>query len=107
MNNETKKIYPKGLFANKPRENAPDFVKGSLSLHKTTLIEWLSNFQANEKGYINLDVKEGRDGEYYVEVNTFVKKETSNEDTERARTMNEARKKAQEDAQEMADKVPF
>ena len=33
--------FPDGIIFKLPRENAPDFVKGSLSLKRADLIKWL------------------------------------------------------------------
>ncbi len=63
--------YPRGLYANKPHEKAPDFVKCSISVHKNTFIEFLHQVEIDEKGYTKFQVKEGRDGKFYVEVDTW------------------------------------
>lgn len=73
------KIYPKGIYANKKRDNAPDFVIGGISIKKYDLVEWLEGVEENEKGYINLDMLEGKDGPYLV-VNTW--KPTGNKESE-------------------------
>ena len=70
------KIYPKGLFVNAPRENAPEFVMGSISIKVADLHEWLNINQglANDSGYINLDILEGREN-WYCTVNTWKPKQ--------------------------------
>ena len=60
--------FPKGLMVKAPRDNAPDFVKGSISIKRESLIEWLSS---RDTDWINLDVKEAKSGHWYASVNTF------------------------------------
>ena len=58
-----------GLRIFKPRENAPEFVKGNLLLTKTQLIQWLSS-QQNEE--IRIDILESKEkGTWYGKVNDF------------------------------------
>lgn len=60
--------YPKGLFAKKPHEKAPQFIKGKLSVKRDEFINWL---QTQDTEWVNFDVKEGQDGKYYVQVDTW------------------------------------
>lgn len=60
--------FPKGFIVKKPRDNAPDFVKASISIKREELIEWLSS---KDGDWINLDVKEAKSGHWYSSVNTF------------------------------------
>jgi len=60
--------YPKGLFAKKPHEKAPQFIKGKLSIKRDEFINWL---QTQDTEWVNFDVKEGQDGKYYVQVDTW------------------------------------
>lgn len=64
------KVYPKGIYANKKRDNSPEFVLGGISIKKYDLMEWLESAEENDKGYINLDMLKGDDGPYLV-VNTW------------------------------------
>jgi hypothetical protein len=64
--------FPKGLIVKAPRDNAPDFVKASISIKREELIEWLSS---KEGDWINLDVKESKYGHWYSSVNTFKPKQ--------------------------------
>ena len=65
--------FPKGLIVKAPRDNAPDFVKASISIKREELIEWLSS---KEGDWINLDVKEAKSsGHWYSSVNTFKPKQ--------------------------------
>ena len=58
------KEFVDGLFVNNPRENAPDFVKGSLSIQADKFIPYLKS-KANAKGYVNIDMLESKDGNLY------------------------------------------
>ena len=60
--------FPKGFIVKAPRDNAPDFVKASISIKREELIEWLSS---RDTDWINLDVKEAKSGHWYASVNTF------------------------------------
>lgn len=57
-----------GLSAKEPRENAPDFVKASLSIKREALIAWL---QQHDGEWINADVKEAKSGKWYVAVDAW------------------------------------
>ncbi len=62
------KIFADG-FLFKRKETAPDFVIGALSLKVDEAIAFI---KANTKnGWVNLDIKQGRSGNYYVELDTF------------------------------------
>lgn len=63
-------IYPDGIRIWEPREGAPSFIKGSVSVHPETLLNWSKQYQ-DAKGYIRLDLKEGRDGKLYMVLNTY------------------------------------
>ena len=63
--------FTKGLFFNKPHENAPAFVLGSLSISRDNFIEWLQDQQPNEKGYVRVTIKESREGKVYCALDTY------------------------------------
>jgi hypothetical protein len=58
----------KGLFVKKPHEKAPQFIKCKLSFKRDELIGWL---QAQEDQWVNIDVKESRDGDFYAQIDTW------------------------------------
>ena len=60
--------FVNGLIVKPPRDGAPDFVIGSLSIKRLELIEWLS---AREDEWINLDMKESKQGKWYAAVNDW------------------------------------
>ena len=68
-----------GLYFNEPNENAPDFVKGKLSINKGKLAAWLDGATPNEKGYINLDIKISQGGKPYIAVDNWKPKQSDDE----------------------------
>jgi hypothetical protein len=60
--------FPDGLMVKAPREGAPDFVKGSISIKRQELINWLGQ-EGGE--WINLDIKVSKGGKWYASVNTW------------------------------------
>lgn len=66
----TEKIFPMGFIYKQPREGAPDFVKGAISIKTEEFIRFLEE-HTKPDGWLNLDVKESRAGKLYVELNTY------------------------------------
>ena len=64
------KIFINGMFANKPHQNAPSFVKASVSINADDFIPFLEQ-NKNRTGYVNIDIKESKGGNYYAELNTW------------------------------------
>jgi hypothetical protein len=56
-------------FIFKRRDNAPEFVIGSISVKVDEAITFLKNNE--KKGWVNLQVKKGRSGNPYIELDTF------------------------------------
>lgn len=63
--------YPAGLFFNLPHEKAPDFVKGGVAIRPDVFIEWLKQQQTNDKGYVKLQFKVGKEGRGYATLDTY------------------------------------
>ena len=69
MSQEQEKIFADG-FIFKKNPKAPEFVIGRVSVKVDEAIGFL---KANEKnGWVNLDIKEARSGNHYIELDTFV-----------------------------------
>lgn len=62
------KKYVDGMIV-KRNEKAPDFVICNLSLKTNNLIQFLKDNESN--GWLNVDIKIGKSGKYYAEVNTW------------------------------------
>ena len=65
---ENQKVFADG-FIFKRRENAPDFVVGSVSVKVDEAIAFLKKHEEN--GWVNLDAKKSQSGTYYMELDTF------------------------------------
>jgi hypothetical protein len=63
------KVFAQG-FSFKRNENAPQFVIGRLSLKEDEAIAFIKANSQN--GWINLDIKKARTGNFYIELDTFV-----------------------------------
>ena len=56
------KVYANGIWGDPPRDGAPDFVVGNLSIIPARFIEWLQQQTPNEKGYVRLDILTRKEG---------------------------------------------
>lgn len=64
-------IFAQPFYFERPREGAPDFVKGRVSIKVADAIEMLKKYQ-NNAGYVNLDMLKSKEkGNIYFTVNTF------------------------------------
>ena len=62
-------VFADGIFFKQPRDGAPDFVKGSVSVKVDEALPFL---QANQDdGWVRLDLKESRNGKLYFQLNTW------------------------------------
>ena len=68
------KIFADG-FSFKRNENAPDFVVGRLSMKVDEAIGFIKEHSKN--GWVNLNIKTARSGNFYVELDTFEPKGSS------------------------------
>lgn len=73
METKPDKIFAKGIYFDKPREGAPEFIRGRISIKVVDAIPFLEMFQSNA-GYVNLDLKKSKEGKLYLELNQFVPK---------------------------------
>lgn len=64
-------VFADGFFYNEPHENAPDFVLGRVSVKVADALEFLSA-NANDKGYVNLQILRSQEGKPYMKLDTFV-----------------------------------
>ena len=48
--------YADGLYFRGPRDDAPDFVIGSMSIQKARFISWLNDQVSDDEGYVKLSV---------------------------------------------------
>lgn len=71
--NKSDVVFIDGLHFDKPHENAPDFIKGRISIHAKRLVDWMRENKQymSENGFFNLDLKKSKAGKLYLAVNTF------------------------------------
>lgn len=68
------KIFADGARFERPNSTAPEFIKGKLSFNADTFTSFL-NKHKNIRGYVNLDLKQSKEGKLYLELNDWVKPE--------------------------------
>jgi hypothetical protein len=68
------KVFANG-FVFKRNDKAPEFVVGGLSVKVTDAVEFLKAHDKN--GWVNLNIKKARGGNYYIELDTYVKQATT------------------------------
>lgn len=73
------KVFVDGFYFNPPREGAPDFVKGSVSIKGDVFVKWLRE-NINDTGYANIDIKVSKGGKYYSELNNWQPKKSTGTD---------------------------
>lgn len=66
--NQQERTFADG-FIFKRRDTAPEWVIGSISVKVDDAITFLKNNE--KKGWVNLNVKKGRSGNPYIELDTF------------------------------------
>lgn len=63
------KIWADG-FVFERKDNAPQFIIGRLSCSVNKAIEFLEKHR-NEKGWVNISIKQSKGGAYYMELDTW------------------------------------
>lgn len=64
--------FVEGLYIKKPNEQAPDFVKGKVSINVEKLLNFINfNKEHITNGYLNIDLLESKKGELYFKLNTW------------------------------------
>lgn len=67
------KIFVNGMIFKRPKEGAPDFVKGSISVKVSDFGAFMVEHENN--GWINIDLKSSKEGKLYLELNTWKKED--------------------------------
>jgi hypothetical protein len=67
MKKET--IFVNGMMFKEPKENAPEWIKGIISIKVADLIRFLTEHENH--GWVNIDLKEGKSGKKYFQLNTY------------------------------------
>jgi len=66
-------VFVDGMSFKKPREGAPEFVKGNISIKVDAFTDWLA-LHGQGKEWLNIDLKKSREGKLYLSLNTYEKK---------------------------------
>jgi len=69
--NKTEKVFTEGLFFDEPRDGAPEFVIGGLTVSVDRFTDWLFALPKSDKGYVKIDIKRSRAGKIYMELDTW------------------------------------
>ena len=64
-------IFADGIHYSLPRENAPTWVKGTLSFKVEDVKKFL-DAHVNNAGFVNVDIKVSKGGKIYCALNTYV-----------------------------------
>lgn len=75
MEEKQEPIFADGLMWKDPHEKAPNFIKGALIVNAEKFNDFMkANMQhASEKGWLNIDMKESKNGAIYFQLNTWKK----------------------------------
>lgn len=63
-------IFPEGMRLWPPHKNAPEFIKGQITVRLAEFKEWAKN-HVDDKDTVRIDLKMSRSGELYLALNTF------------------------------------
>lgn len=71
--NKPEPIFVDGAMFSKPREGAPEFIKGSLSVRPESLVPFLRKHteHLSPKGWYTFDLKQSKNGALYLQLNTW------------------------------------
>ncbi len=60
--NMSEQKFAKGIFFDKPREGAPEFVRGRMAMNQKDAIEYIQSLTPSEKGFVYFDLLKSKDG---------------------------------------------
>ena len=70
MSEQTETIFGEGFIFKRPKDGAPSFVKGSMSVKVSEAITFLQKYQ--DKDWVNLDLLASKDNtKLYFKLNTY------------------------------------
>ena len=102
---ENEKPFVDGMRFKKPHENAPDFIKGQISIKKDEFISWLTAQGDDE--WINIDLKKSRQGNLYLQKNGWKKSESSEDENAQANKVDTAERVVDKDDEVDVKDIPF
>jgi hypothetical protein len=62
-------VFVDGMIVKKPHQNAPDFVKATVSFKMKEFVEW--GREHHKEGWVNVQIKESKGGKLYAALDTF------------------------------------
>jgi hypothetical protein len=62
-------VFADGMIVKKPHQNAPDFVKATVSFKMKEFVEW--GRLHHKEGWVNVQIKESKGGKLYAALDTF------------------------------------
>lgn len=73
MDNKKETIFPEGMSFFQPHYQAPDYVKGDISIHPQKFIAFLkaNREHMSAKGFFKINLMEGKNGNWYLKLDTF------------------------------------
>lgn len=71
------RTFAGGMYFNLPHDNAPNWVKGKMSIKVEDAIKFLKE-NVNSEGYVNLDLTESKNGKGCAFLNTYQKQSSGN-----------------------------
>lgn len=96
------KLFADG-FSFKRNENAPEFVAGRLSIKVDDAVNFMKKHQKN--GWINLNVKKARTGNFYLELDTYTPK--GGESATEAKQMTNKAQSSKKPIEDTEEDLPF
>lgn len=68
--------FAQHIYFDRPKEGAPSFVKGRMSMRRDDAIKYLQSLPVSEKGYVQFDLLASKDNtRLYFKFNDFKPKE--------------------------------
>lgn len=67
---QEEKQFPQGIIFKKPRDGAPDFIKGNISVKKDEFISYLGTLDKDNE-WANFDLKLSKGGKLYLDLNDW------------------------------------
>jgi len=77
------KVFTEGMIIKAPHQNAPSFIKANVSFKVDEFKKFLTDHAKN--GWVNIQIKEGKTGSLYGELDTFERKKDVEEVKEQIR----------------------
>jgi len=70
MEQKKEAVFVDGMIFKKPKEGAPEFIKGHISIKAPELIAFLQK-HAKPDGWVNIDMKKSQKGSLYFQLNDW------------------------------------